>query len=270
MKWIQARRFALVGALLGLVSCTADFGPGMQSSLGGPYGRMDRRVPAEMPTTGAVKGQATYDLPIWVPGTDTYLSGFLVTRERSLFRDGDPFTKEGIAARGATAGDGTSRGRIDSFPVRWHNALLVDRTQGESWQLLDRRGFVSRWWVISRRDDLAFASQLMIFAATIEDSNGDGVLNNEDATVAWVTAGDGRGGRIVTPPGVQLNAVHYFDARGWVALEWRTDRDGDGQFEGEDPLHLYTFPLERALNGEIELQPWHGASAMAALEELYR
>lgn len=234
------------------------------------------RVPAAMKTGGEIDGQLTYGSPYRLPGQTSWISSFTVTKSRSLFRDSNPFSEGGLASKGAHYDDGTAPPeRLRSAPIGWHNAIFVDRASGEEWPLLKERGFLSKWWMLLEpvpqewKDGEPYvqASSALLFAATLVDSNGDGRLDDRDASTAVMTAGDGRGARPVTPPGTQLSSIGYLAGENALAFSLRLDEDGDGEFEESDPVRLYLLSLD----GEATIaQPWHGAPTYQLLQELYR
>lgn len=234
------------------------------------------RVPAAMKTDGEIGGLLTYGAPYRLPGQTSWISSFTVTNSRSLFRDSNPFSEGGLASKGRYFDDGAAQPtRLHSVPIGWHNAVFVDRASGEEWPLLSERGFLSKWWILLEpvpkewKDEEGYkqASKALLFAATLVDSNGDGRLNDRDASTAVMTKGDGREARAVTPAGTQLSSVGFLADENALAFALRLDEDGDGVFEESDPVRLYLLSLD----GQASMaQPWHGAQTYQVLQDLYR
>ncbi len=101
----------------------------------------------------------------------------------------------------------------------------------------------------------------MLFAVTATDSNGDGVLDDEDEIRALAVDDDGRNPRFVTPAGTRMTSVHYEEASGLAYLMVSTDEDGDGEFsEKETPRpYLYRF-------GENQAEPLLRAETVEAIQ----
>gem|GEM_PF-6991358 len=225
------------------------------------------RVPVAMPIHGPIEGQRTYGVPYPLPGHNTWLASFVITKAKAWYRDGDPFAEGGLAASGASSTTADSEISLREAPIRWHNAAFVDRKTGAHWSLLEDRGFLSRWWVLLEERDGIPVSRIMLFAATLSDTNGDGYLDDEDAAVALLTTGDGHNATVVTPPDAQLHAVHYYAEEDLLVFELRIDADGDGHFDIEDPLRTYILPRDSETKMAI---PWLDPKAQSELEALYR
>ncbi len=234
------------------------------------------RVPAAMKTDEEIGGLLTYGSPYRLPGQTSWISSFTVTKSRSILRDSNPFSEGGLASKGGQHDDrAATPERLRSAPIGWHNAVFVDRASGEEWPLLRERGFLSKWWMLlepapqESKDGGRHiqASSALLFAATLVDSNGDGRLDDRDASTAVMTGGDGRQARKVTPAGTQLSSIGYLADENTLAFSLRLDEDGDGDFDESDPVRLYVLSLD----GEAAVaQPWHGAPTYQLLQELYR
>ena len=229
------------------------------------WARADHRVPAEMPVSGKVEGIRSYGVPFWIPGTQTWISSLLITKPRGWFRDSDPFSEGGLAARGHTQQDGVADKFMTDLDIRWHNALFVDRSNGEHWSLTDQRAFFSHWWLVLDTADGAPVVQAMVFAATLTDTNGDGKLDNQDATVAVITDADGRHAQAVTPADAQLSTVHYFSGGDYLAFELRYDENRDGEFESTEPLRIVYLSLDDETR---TVRPWQDADFEHRLEAI--
>lgn len=225
------------------------------------------RIPTAMPTEGAVEGLGTYGIPFQLPGSETWISSFVITEDPWLFRDPDQFSEGGLAGSGVTQAGSSRPAEFRSIDVRWHDAVFSNGQGTESWSLLNRRGFISNWWLLLDSTEDASFARLSVFSAVIDDTNGDGFLDNMDAAVAIVTDGEGRHIEIATPEHMQLAAVHYLRDTQMLGFEVREDKDGDGKFSSDEPLHYYfRFPFaDSALT-----KPWHTGELQADLESRYR
>jgi len=149
--------------------------------------------------------------------------------------------------------------------VRWHNAVVVDIESGEQWPLLDRRGVLSRLWMrLARPEDGPARSSALVFAATVEDSNGDGLLNDLDARRALLTDGAGRTPRYVSPAGTQLRDVHFHPELDRAILMVASDSNGDGVFSDEEPAEPYALSLQ----GDTPALPLVSSESREAVEGL--
>lgn len=203
---------------------------------------------AKTPAKGEVEGYPAFGEPFKLPGVTTHVIPFSRTEKKRWYSDEDHFDEGGLAASGERS---SLRVRTMSQPIRWHNAVLHDAETGEQWTLLDRRGVISRFWMKVRpAEGGGHAVRGLLFAVTHDDTNGDGRLDNRDASRALMTDGDGRNPRYVTPTDLQLSDVLFdnmFNGHGNIAvLLLREDADGDGGFrESEIPVR-FTLDLDSA------------------------
>ncbi|MEX1025483.1 MAG: hypothetical protein WD226_10455 [Planctomycetota bacterium] len=260
----------LPAALVLLVGACSMPGASNEPFFGSSY--IGGLVPAAMPVEGAVKGTLTFLRPRSLPGGDVWITPCFHARGASMFRDSDPFREGGRAARGETDGRGGESAVLVDQSVRWHDALFVDRDAGDRWLLLERRAFVSRWWVLLQRlpddrDGTRDVARAMVFAVTLDDTDGDGDLTDRDAAVALMTDGDGRGAHIVTPHGEQLHAVNIDGSGPTLIFTTRVDRDGDAKFEADEPLRHATLELDGVA---AVASPWIEPEDTERLERLYR
>jgi hypothetical protein len=240
--------------------------PGCASSA--PYSSYDRHVLARTHAAGAIDGRPTYDLAWELPGHRTLMVPFAVEDERFFLLDQDVFTAGGMAGSGA----GVSSPSADSFAhtasVRWHNAVFHDAESGEEWRLLDRRGVISRVWIFGRYADAErrqLWSAALVFCATLDDTNGDGELDDSDAAVAIVTDGDGRSPRRVTPASGQLLAAGFLPEVDAVQFRVLADDDGNG-FSSRDRAANYWWRL----GATGDAAPLLGLDSTRAVEALLR
>ncbi len=225
------------------------------------------RVPVAMPVEGPVEGTPVHGVPVQLPGRATWISSFVITKEASIFRDADPFSEGGLAGSGIAHADQNLPPQLHSIDVRWHDALFSNGHGSESWSLLNRRGFISNWWIMAEVVDGFPRTQFNVFSAVVRDTNGDKVLNNKDAGVAIFTDGSGRNIEVATPEDMQLVAVHYRADVKMLGFEVREDKDGDGTFASDEPIHLYfRYPFEE----KATTKPWHTPNFQESLEQRYR
>ncbi len=225
------------------------------------------RVPAAMPTTGEVDGVPTYGTPFQLPGHKTWVSSLVMTKGNSIFRDSDPFSEGGLAGSGTTSANATLPPQFHSIEVRWHDAVFTDGRGGESWSLLGQRGFVSHWWLMLDVADNKATSLLSIFSAVIDDTNGDGFLDDKDAAVAIIADGNGRNPHVVTPRNLQLASMRYMAKSNLIGFELREDANKDGKFTSDEPVRFYF--LDQSMDTRMA-KPWHTDGFRQDLEGRYR
>ena len=79
-------------------------------------------------------------------------------------------------------------------------------------------------------------SRALAFAVTMDDTNGDGALDDLDAALVLVTDGDGRNPRFVSPPEQQVASLEFAAGGDVLLLMLRADANGDSEFEADEPL----------------------------------
>ncbi len=225
------------------------------------------RVPVAMPTTGKVEGVPTYGSPFQLPGHMTWISSLVITKNSSFFRDSDPYSEGGLAGSGMASADAALPPQFRSIEVRWHDAVFTDGRGGDSWPLLGQRGFVSHWWLMLDYTDGVPISQLSIFSAVIDDTNGDGLLDNKDAAVAILTDADGRNPHVVTPRHLQLASMRYMAKSKLIGFEMREDANKDGKFASDEPVRFYF--LDQSMTSPVA-KPWHADGFRENLESRYQ
>ena len=220
-----------------------------------------------MPIDGEVKGLPVHGTPVQLPGRNTWLSSFVITKDARFYRDADPFSEGGLAGSGRAQADRGRPPEFHSVQVRWHDALFSDGRGTESWSLLNKRGFISNWWLMTQYTDEGPVSQINVFSAVVSDTNSDGYLDDKDAAVAILTDGSGRGAQVATPEDMQLTAVHYVADSQMLGFEVREDENGDGVFAKDEPIHFYfRFPFEDGAT----TWPWHSGEFLDDLDSIYR
>jgi hypothetical protein len=249
---------------LASVSAVLLLGAGCATTAG-PYSARDRHVLARTHARGPIEGRPTYDLGWPLPGQRTIVVPFAVEDQRFFLLDQDVFAGAGMAGSSGEGSSGSPDSLAHSTAVRWHNAVFHDAETGEEWPLLDRRGVISRLWIFGRRAGQGWRSAALVFCATVDDTNGDGNLDDHDAAVAIVTHGDGRSPRRVTPADAQLLAAGFLPELDAVQLRVLSDTDGGG-FGSRDRALTYWLRLD----AEGEAVPLLSAESTQAVEALLR
>jgi hypothetical protein len=91
----------------------------------------------------------------------------------------------------------------------------------------------------------------VLFLATTEDTNGDGLLDSLDARRAWMADGDARHPRVVTPEGMYVTSAWVDWEREYLYFQLLGDTDGDGTFTDADE----SAPWLLKMNGDGMAHP---------------
>lgn len=236
---------------------------------GGAGRATDSYTIASTPSTAPVGGRATLDMAIPIPGADACIIPFAVESTKGWFDDRDPFTRGGRATSlVAESRSMASRLRALSQPSRWHNAILKRFTDGHTVQVLDRRGVISRYSFFGHYNPHdEFVADWIIFIATTDDTNADGLLNDRDASRAIIASADGSVLFPVTPADGQVWGITQGDVGTRFYFRVGHDTDGDHWFNEADTATIYTWT---PASGTEPAQPAVDADAVGALERLLR
>jgi hypothetical protein len=223
---------------------------------------VDRSTIAPTDASGQIEGRTTLGEAIPIPGRSSVLVPFAVETWKGLFQRDDPFQRDSVASKALHGMSGLYDpyvGRSLGGEVRWHNAVLHDLKSGEEWSILQQRGVISQWQVLGKpprtgprgEADEPFVSRALLFMATIDDTNKDGLLDDRDARVAILTDGDGRKPRIVTARNAQVWNVFYDPELDQIFLRVADDTNRDGSFTFSDEA----MPMALALKGQDAAKP---------------
>jgi len=244
----SCRFLALLGSAL-LSGCAA-------------MGGADDHTLARTRSEGAIEGRPTLGIPIALPGHTTCLIPFSLETRKWMFQDSDPYTRGGGASAGYLSnvfypGDCPAPGGS----VRWHNAIVSDLAKGDQWMILSERGVIARWRVLGRTPPSGepFRGEAIVFIATLDDSNHDGLLDDLDASMAIVADGDGRNPRIVTPRTAQVWDFSFDEENSRLYLLVVADTNADGRFSTQDAPVPFVLGLRD-----------HGPAAPAVGDDLRR
>jgi hypothetical protein len=243
---MRTSRAALVPLLLLLAACSTDQRP------------RDPHTIAPTTTDKGLAGRTTLAMPITIAGQPTLIIPFAIESDKDVFQMRDPFRSGGMSAPAASYAampDAASVSRyvpIGGGSVRWHNAILRDTRSSEEWAILDKRGIISSWSVMgtntpsSRPGESTFVAAALVFLATLEDTNHDGLLNDLDARVAILTDADGRHPRIISPEAAQVWSVSFDAQSSTVFLMVVADTNHDGLFDFNDAPVPYSMDARGA------------------------
>ena len=203
-------------------------------------------VAAEVPPTGAVEGRPTPGPRLLVPGSPLTIVPFAMERPRPRFKQ---------SAYGTSLGTfGPADGELfkrQPRGVRWHNAVLLNGEAGLRTLLLDRRGVVTAFYMgpPTGERDLGSGVQpwppsFLLFFVVHDDVDGSGVLDAGDGSVLYLSDGEGRHLRQVTPDGTACWSHDYDRAAGRLYLLVADDSDGEPGFGPADRSRLMAVPID--------------------------
>ncbi|MFI4915673.1 MAG: hypothetical protein ACIAS6_04085 [Phycisphaerales bacterium JB060] len=194
-------------------------------------------------TDQAVEGRAALERPIGLPGHEVVLVPFVMESDKGWFESDDPYQRgRARSSRNIhretwlenASYDSASGASYAASRVRWHNAFGRDLSSDERWMLLDRRGVISSVAFLTPPRSSERSVGAVLYLATTEDTNGDGLLDSLDARRAWMADGDARNPRVVTPEGMRVVRAWIDWDREYVYFQLLGDTDEDGKFSEAD------------------------------------
>ena len=212
-------------------------------------------TPVTTTTAGPVEGRPTAGQPILLPPLSLTVVPFVVERPEGWIERAFSPTEFSSVSGGSTHRRRSNSGYRASGlgDVRWHNALLIDPVAGTGALLLNKKAQILGFGVLTvepeEREALPEIRHLL-FEVARTDTNGDGRLDADDASVALIVEPDGSGARAVTPAGMHLVYAGMAEPLGGVLFGLRRDADGDSTFTTADPIETW-FLRNDAAPGDL-------------------
>lgn len=211
----------------------------------------DRRIsPARMLADGPIEGRRTLGTPIPLDSRNILMIPFAIEDRKGTFDDKDPYNtgagRESTMKLGTETYDRSTPPQPRGGEVRWHNVFFHDLDTGEDWALLDTRAVVSHYQTFWTPDSDGWdkTTDLIVFAVTTIDSDGDNILNDDDARMIYVCDGDGRNPRRISPENAQIIGFRLDPNARRLWLSAIVDSNNDGQFEPTDDRIPYYCDLD--------------------------
>ena len=254
------RKPLLLASLVPLTACTSFRLPASAPAPGSTVSRPldDALHISKTKVRKPVGGRATFHSGIPLPGRDALLIPFaresaawlLGSRKHKGIGDKDHFSEGGAWRRSFEASKTSVLQATRTEEVRWHNAVVHDFSAGTQAVVLDQKGVISRYWMRLERDTVEepWRVAALLFGGTVHDTNGDGVLDDEDA-IALIFM-DGEEARIVTAPNTDLLSLTFDPDHDRVLLYLVEDENLNGTFDiNEGPM---PFVLDLSGDGPAE------------------
>jgi hypothetical protein len=137
------------------------------------------------------------------------------------------------------------------------NLIFYDKIKNTSELLLDRKAIISQFEILgtqNQRDSQVPSEaitvpdnpQFSIYKIIEKDTNGDGELNNNDASIGYLSSLKGKELRAITPENSQLINWSFYSQNKLIFLEIQKDANSDNKFaDDRDSKMLYFYDLEQ-------------------------
>jgi hypothetical protein len=124
------------------------------------------------------------------------------------------------------------------------NILVYDFTKDSYRSLFDKNTFVKRllpYPAYSNRypRNRTENKKWLFLLVKPADTNGNGRIDDNDASVAYVTDPRGENLRALTTNDVNVVDITFYDKQGFALLQIQRDTDGDKSFKYEDKVYYY-------------------------------
>lgn len=243
---------AVLGVLLLSMTVLAGCETGYSSASSSGFSSGPLYVASPLPVDGAVEGRPSPGRPRWVMGSSLGMVPFAMEKPRGYFE------ASSYGASGSYAEPAKSEWfKFTPRGTRWHNLLLIDRESGASRLLLDRRGLVLGVDIAATPmepgpnatdddPDLVPAGPppFLMFTVVQQDTNDDGLLDENDASVVYLCDGEGGDLRQITPDGTKVRAWDFDDESHVLYFIVTSDTDQNQTFTSDDASKLYRLVLE--------------------------
>lgn len=139
---------------------------------------------------------------------------------------------------------------FDSGEMHWNNAIVYDAQGRQSRLLLNRRATILHFY--APRSEPAHDAAYLLFAIADNDTNQDGVIDDHDAVVLYVSDAAGRSLAAVTPPDAHFNSVTFTSRADSLYAQISTDPESTHKFTGANPVQMLRIdPLHPAVGAPI-------------------
>jgi len=257
-------RFAPIIALavIGLIGCSVA-----------PEDR--EHIATEVRADGPSQGSPTLGMPYVVPGTKLRLVPMTLERPIAWLERSDRYSANqkgeyldsvgaadsvsllelrASASASVTKRQARAYDRYTNFDyerlVRWHNAILRDMSVEDDTGgtlVLDQAGWVTRVLMTGLLQTANNGTVLdgdygeLFFLATVEDTNADGVLTDEDANTLIAAGLGGNNPHRITPVGTRIKQAVFDDELKLLVILVLSDSDRNGRFTAADSAAPYIY-----------------------------
>ena len=119
------------------------------------------------------------------------------------------------------------------------NLVFIDKKTGESRTILAEKGFIKGVYFPEKRyedkKDAEIKPTFLLLNIAVADTNGDGLINEQDASAGFVASLDGRKLTQITPDYTQMRWWAYDEGSKRLFVEIIQDVNRDKKFNWDDP-----------------------------------
>ena len=241
----------LLGTVLFVYGCTAAPKP---TKVKGP-----EKIPSRLEVGRQATGEVVVGMPITLPGLDHAMLPVTLEHFKGWF---EPDTHHGQSA-GESMKHVSSANHFFSYGssnrnVHWHNVIFHDLKSDQTRTLLSHTALISGYQLLGKAPETkedTYRADCLVFSISDTDTNGDGVIDTDDAVIAYVSDVDGKNPHAVTPQGSKLTHLKYLPDYKLIYLVVIEDTTGDGRFTTHDKRRLLQYRVGSGRTSPGRAQP---------------
>lgn len=183
---------------------------------------------------GRLKVTVEYGLPLSLEGAD--FSIIPVTLEKRKQGEEREMVSKEVSYKSRYDSYGGSS--YFSYWGPYYNLVFVNKKTGESRPLLTEKGFIAGVYFPEKRydkKDIEIKPTFLLLKIATTDTNHDGVINEKDASAAFIANIDGTKLTQITPDNTQMGWWHYDTDSQRLFVEIVHDVNNDRRFNWDDP-----------------------------------
>lgn len=190
----------------------------------------------EPPKPGQLQVTVQYEMPAWEQKSDYYF--IPVDLEKKIQAEEPAYD----------ISRSVEKSRLNYYRDNGaYNFVVMNKKTGESRLLLDKKAYVQGPYFIDVKDEakpLENKPVRILFKIAFEDTNQDGVLNNRDTLVGYLSNLDGTNLIQITPEKMQLERWQNDAESKKLFLTVSHDTNDDHKFNLDDPKFLLAVSID--------------------------
>ena len=138
--------------------------------------------------------------------------------------------------KGSLYGGSFSRSSRDRKNI--YNLIFYSKKDASTNTLLDKKAIIKSFDLIEKKAIGKPVKKFWLYRIIEKDTNIDGKLDYQDATIGYLSDLSGRNLQQITPDNTQLNSWNVVQSTGAIFLEITKDTDGDKKFDTKSYIRV--------------------------------
>lgn len=126
------------------------------------------------------------------------------------------------------------------YGVRFHNVIFYNKNSGRSHLLLNKKAVISSFYFPYEKENEKDkpCKKFLLFGISDKDTNGDGIINEKDAIIGYVSDLVGQQLQQITPENTQLIDWRFDKNIDAIFVRVKKDSDNDKVFSDRDNISV--------------------------------